>query len=179
MPQELKRARSTRAGGGACSVDERESAERRKAEKQKADWEALTRWKGERERRLQEFRDRCFEVQKHVATLSTAASLVILAPYRERPFEEGVLGLALGLLALSAVMAVHGMSFQAEAVRVQEASYLGYDKHISRATEYSSGLLILAVVMLALFLFNISLWLALGVFVVWLVGFLLITVIRY
>jgi hypothetical protein len=34
-----------------------------------------------------EFRDRSFELQKHTSTLSTAAALLILAVYRERPFK--------------------------------------------------------------------------------------------
>src|SRR5215208_4380891 len=96
---------------------------------------------------LQEFRDRCFEVQKHVATLSTAASLLILAVYRERPFEELLLAVTLVLMALSVVIVVHGMTFQATDVRLS-ASILGYDKHISltTATEAASGLLLIMAV---------------------------------
>jgi hypothetical protein len=177
-------------------VDDREKAERRKAEKQKADWEKVARGKEardqerqeqerEREHNLQEFRDRCFEVQKHVATLSTAASLVILAVYRERPFEDFLLAITLLLLAISVVLAVEGMTFQARDVRDQ-VSLLGYDRHIELTTTGASNFLIMAVVGLAFFLFHIPLWIAIGVLglwvgalVVWVVVYLLITLIRY
>lgn len=163
-------------------MDDRERAERRKAEKQKADWEKLSRAQEarvqDRERALQEFRDRCFEVQKHVATLSTAASLLILAVYRERPFEESVLGVTLGLLALSAVIAVYGLNFQATGVRYTTLTQW-YDRRIDATTSLSSSLLIMAAVTLAFFLFHIPIWVALGVLGVWFVAFLLITLIRY
>jgi hypothetical protein len=176
-------------------VDDREQAERRKAEKQKADWEKLARWqeardqeRQEREHNLQEFRDRCFEVQKHVATLSTAAALLILAVYRERPFEEALLAVTLVLLAMSVVIAVHGMHVQARDTRDPRESFtmLSYDEHINWTTSGASNLLIGAVVALAFFLFHIPLWIALGVLGVWVVVwvvryvvFLVITLIRY
>ena len=142
-------------------------------------WEKLERAKEEKARRLQEFRDRCFEVQKHVATLSTAAALLILAVFRERPFEERLLADTLLLLALSAVIAVHGMTFQAKEVRGPEASILRYDRHISWTTENASLLLIMAVGTFALFLFNVPFWLALGVLGGWLVVTTVILLIRY
>ena len=39
----------------------------------------------------QRYLDRCFEFLKHTTTLSTAAALLILAIYREAPFEERLL----------------------------------------------------------------------------------------
>jgi hypothetical protein len=128
--------------------------------------------------RAERLRNRCFEVQKHVATLSTAASLLILAVYRERPFEESVLGVTLGLLALSAVIAVYGLNSQATGVRYTTLTQW-YNRRIDSTTSLSSSLLIMAAVTLAFFLFHIPIWVALGVLGVWFVAFLLITLIRY
>ena len=124
----------------------------------------------EEARMLLEFRERCFEVQKHVATLSTAASLVILAVYRERPFEERLLAFTLILLGLSAVIAVYGMTFQADKARYRadsartQTSHTGYDFRISLTTTLSSNCLIYSVVALAFYLLHIPFGLmALGV----------------
>lgn len=147
-------------------------------EKTKLAWEKLDRAKEEKARRLQEFRDRCFEVQKHVATLSLAASLLILAVYRERPFELDLLAVTLGMLATSAVIATHGMSVTALNADLPTA-VLGYDSQISWTTSLSSNLLIMAVVTLALFLLQVPFSLALGVVGVVVVVWLAIGLIRY
>jgi hypothetical protein len=157
-------------------VDDRDKLSREKLSR-----ENLARMQEERDqeqaRRLLEFRDRCFEAQKHIATLSTAASLLILAVYRERPFEESLLAVTLVLLALSAVIAVHGITFQAADVHAQ-ASFLGYDKHIYWTTTIASNFLIMAVVTLALFLFHVPFWFALGVLGVVVVVYVALLLIR-
>jgi hypothetical protein len=147
-------------------------------EKTKLAWEKLERAKEEKARRLQEFRDRSFEVQKHVATLSLAASLLILAVYRERPFELDLLAVTLGMLATSAVIAIHGMNVQARDAHLS-ATILSYDEHISWTTNFASNFLILAVVTFALFLFNVPFRLALGVVGVVAVVRLVIGLIRW
>jgi hypothetical protein len=57
----------------------------------------------------QRFLDRCFEFLKQTATLSTAAALLILAIYREAPFEERLLAITLFLLGVCVVNSVFGM----------------------------------------------------------------------
>ena len=57
----------------------------------------------------QRFLDRCFESLKHVTTLSTAAALLILAIYREQPFNERLLTVTLVLMGLCVVLSVFGM----------------------------------------------------------------------
>ena len=60
---------------------------------------------------------RCFEFLKHVATLSTAAALLILAIYREESFKERLLALTLGLLGLCVVISAFGMQIIATGSR--------------------------------------------------------------
>jgi hypothetical protein len=57
----------------------------------------------------QRFLDRCFELLKHVTTLSTAVALLILALYREEPFNVRILALTLILIGLCVVVSVFGM----------------------------------------------------------------------
>jgi hypothetical protein len=57
----------------------------------------------------QGFLDRCFEFLKHVATLSTAAALLILAIYRERPFQTRLLAVTLILIGLCVVISLFSM----------------------------------------------------------------------
>jgi hypothetical protein len=120
----------------------------------------------QRERR-QEFRDRSFEVQKHLATLSTAASLLILAVYRERHFEGYLLAATLILLAVSALLSIHGMTAIALDDRRPRRTYDPdpdtFDRYIYRVTGTASNILTAAVVVFALFLFGVPFWIGLTV----------------
>jgi amino acid transporter len=126
----------------------------------------------------QEFRDRSFEVQKHVATLSTAASLLILAVYRERPFELNLLAPTLLLLAISALISIHGMTaialYARRPLRPTDPDPDSFDRYISRLTISASNILTAAVVVFALFLFGVPFWVALGILGVLLVVVLLV-----
>jgi hypothetical protein len=114
----------------------------------------------------QDFRDRSFEVQKHISTLSTAASLLILAVYRERPFEGKLLAITLVLLAISALLSIHGMTALALDERRPRRSIdpdpETFDRYIHRVTSTASNLLTAAVIVFALFLFDVPAWIALG-----------------
>jgi amino acid transporter len=112
----------------------------------------------------QDFRDRSFEVQKHISTLSTAASLLILAVYRERPFEGKLLAITLVLLAISALLSIHGMTALALDKRRPRRSIdpETFDRYIHRVTSTASTLLTAAVIVFALFLFDVPAWIALG-----------------
>jgi L-asparagine transporter-like permease len=132
----------------------------------------------EERNRRQKFLDRSFEVQKHISTLSTAASLLILAVYRERPFEGDLLALTLMLLAVTAMIAVHGMAVTALEERrprpYRSPDPDSFDRRVFRLTSLASSLLIASVVAFALFLFDVPLWLAVGVLVVVIVPLVLI-----
>jgi hypothetical protein len=63
----------------------------------------------EEERRADEFVKLCFEVFKHLTTLSTAGALVVLAVYREIGVVEWLLGLTLVLFGVSILASVVSM----------------------------------------------------------------------
>jgi hypothetical protein len=127
--------------------------------------------------RRHEFLDRSFELQKQVATLSTAASLLILAVYRERPFEGNLLAVTLALLALCALLSVHGMTTIAldehRPGRVPRDP-ASFDRYVRTVTTSASNLLTAAVVVFALFLFDVPFWWAVGVLAMVLVVLLLL-----
>jgi amino acid transporter len=122
----------------------------------------------EERNRRQELRDRSFELQKHVSTLSTAASLLILAVYRERPFEVDSLVATLVLLALSAVIAVYGMTvITLDEHRPSRYRYRpdpeSVDRHIYWVANAAPILFIAAVVGFAPYLFDVPFWIAIPV----------------
>jgi amino acid transporter len=130
----------------------------------------------ERDRR-QTFRDRVFELQKHISTLSTAASLLILAVYRERPFGKDLLAITLVLMAVTAVVAVYGMTVIAldeHPSRWYRRDPDTFELHIHRIANISSSVLVASVVAFALYLFDIPFWIAVGVLIVLLVVILLL-----
>ncbi len=63
----------------------------------------------EEERRAEEFVKLCFEVFKHLTTLSTAGALVVLAVYRELGVGGTLLGLTLVMFGVSILASVVSM----------------------------------------------------------------------
>ena len=62
-----------------------------------------------RERRAEEYVKLCFELFKHLTTLSTAGALVAMAVYREVSAGTGLLALTLALFGVTILAAVMGM----------------------------------------------------------------------
>jgi hypothetical protein len=105
-----------------------------------------------------EFLDRCFEFLKHMSTLGTAAALLLLAIFRERPFEFFLLTAAVSLLGLCVVLSVWGML-------LISVSFFAQHEHDARTRETAwsvtwwSGLLfVMAGVLLAIYLTGGRLW---------------------
>jgi len=92
--------------------------------------------------------------------------LLILAVYRERPFEGKLLAITLVLLATSALMSIHGMTalalYERRPRRTIDPDPDAFDRYIDRLTISASTLLTAAVIVFALFLFDVPFLIALG-----------------
>jgi hypothetical protein len=130
----------------------------------------LTPDTGQQEQR-KEFYDRCFEFHKHIATLSTAAAVLILAIYGEQPFRVSLLAFALGGLALCVVLSVYGMlsiAVGGSAIRspfIKAPNPMALLPEIWWLTELTAVLFMASVIGLALQLFDIPVWQGIAVIV--------------
>ena len=92
--------------------------------------------------------------------------MLILAVYRERPFELNLLAPTLLLLAISALISIHGMTaialYARRPLRPTDPDPDSFDRYISRLTISASNILT-AVVVFALFLFDVPFWIALRI----------------
>jgi len=113
----------------------------------------------------QRYLDRCFEFLKHVATLSTAAALLILAIYREESFKERLLALTLGLLGLCVVISAFGMQIIATGSREPPPNRRTFgedtqDAMILLITSTTRAVFSAAVIAFALAILSIPFWYA-------------------
>jgi hypothetical protein len=73
-------------------------------------------------RDLQEGIKLCFEFGKHVTTLAGAGVVALVAVYREQLLDERILLFAVALFAISAGLAIMGMSYAIPAVAAPASS---------------------------------------------------------
>jgi hypothetical protein len=131
----------------------------------------------------QQFLDRSFEFLKHVTTLGTAAALLILAIYREAPFQRFLLAVTLILLGLCVVISVYGMQLIAlsslkpppsQTIMSEERQ----DAIVRRLTATSGTLFIAAVIGFALTVLYVPIWPAVAVLLALILGLPLSTMRR-
>lgn len=115
----------------------------------------------------QRYIERCFEVLKHVTTLSTAAALLILAIYREEPFKTRLLVLTLILIGACVVLSVFGMLV----IAMSSSKPPPYDIAMSEGVEdtmirlitiFAAGTFMAAVISFSLIVLAIPFWPAIG-----------------
>jgi hypothetical protein len=84
-----------------------------------------------------------------------------------RPFEGDLLAITLVLLAISALLSVHGMAsialYERNPGRTIDPEPETFDRYIYRITGSASNILTAAVVVFALYLFEVPFWIALGI----------------
>jgi len=120
----------------------------------------------ERDKR-EDFLDRSFELLKHISTICTAASLLILAVFRERPFEEAFLGVTLAILALAALSCLYGMFSIATRVHPvfgRETNPRTFDLYVHLIAANALSMLSASGVVFALYLADVPSWIVFGVF---------------
>jgi hypothetical protein len=121
--------------------------------------------KAERDGR-KEFLDRSFELHKHISTICIAASLLILAVFRERPFDEGIVAVTLVILVLDALSCLYGMVYIATEVHPyhgRKGNPRSFDRFVYVLNVNAVSMIAASGVVFALYLADVSAWIVFGV----------------